>query len=170
MSNVIITCKILHVQCDRGGAAFCLTSSALARGAGRGTPCRDNMHIPAASTPPAKGQSQTKLTVRTRMQKTPYWRKKVRRATAPCRHVWTLLCGEPKGKAQKDASPGDEDIEDLYETWGMAMLVSRLLCFFCAQSRAVTTACVCLLQIVVGFPTILMGTTVLLMIGRIYGG
>ena len=52
----------------------------------------------------------------------------------------------------------------------MAMLVSRLLCFFCAQSRAVTTACVCLLQIVVGFPTILMGTTVLLMIGRIYGG
>ena len=92
------------------------------------------MQIPAASTPPASGQSQAKLTVRTRMQKTPYWLKKVRRATAPCRHVWTLLCGEPKGKAHKDPAPGDEDVEDLYETWGMAMLVSRPLCFFCAQS------------------------------------
>ena len=119
-----------------------MTSSALS-GAGRGTPRRDNMQIPAASTPPASGQSQAKLTVRTRMQKTPYWLKKVRRATAPCRHVWTLLCGEPKGKAHKDPAPGDEDVEDLYETWGMAMLVSRPLCFFCAQSISPRDNSVC---------------------------
>ena len=128
------------------------------------------MQIPAASTPPANGQSQAKLSVRNRMQKTPYWLKKFRRCTAPFRYVWNLVCGHPKVKEDKDPAPGDEDVEDLYETFSMAMMVSPPAFLRATNLFAVTTRRVYLLQIVVGFPTIFMGTTLLLMIGSIYGG
>ena len=110
------------------------------------------MQIPAASTPPANGQSQAKLSVRNRMQKTPYWLKKFRRCTAPFRYVWNLVCGHPKVKEDKDPAPGDEDVEDLYETFSMAMMVSPPAFLRATNLFAVTTRRVYLLQIVVGFP------------------
>ena len=130
------------------------------------------MQIPAASTPPANGQSQAKLSVRKPHAEDPVLAQEISSLHRTESLRVEPLVRTPAGEGgQGRHRPGDEDVEDLYETFSMAMMVSRLL--FCARTqsrRRDNTACVCLLQIVVGFPTIFMGTTLLLMIGRIYGG